>query len=230
MNYLSRDRVLGLLNTLTSVYGPQRWWPADSRFEVMVGAVLTQNTNWQGAARALANLKLHGVLSAEGILALDTEALQGLLHPAGTYRVKTARLRNLCIWLQTAGGIAAARQQPTGYLRPSLLAISGIGPETADAILLYAFERPVFIADAYAFRLLGRLGWLPPLQGGYESLRSAVESVLPVEPILFNELHALIVRHGKESCRARPRCDACVLRSRCRYARSRAPAAAAWIS
>ncbi|MES9992648.1 MAG: endonuclease [Candidatus Thiodiazotropha sp.] len=195
-------------------YGPQHWWPAESPFEVMVGAVLTQNTAWSNVEKAIANLKaLDGGLSLESLLRISKARLAAALRPAGYFNVKAKRLRSLCRFLQ--------RHQPldqlqTDQLRGALLSVHGIGPETADDILLYAFNRPVFVIDAYTRRLFGRLG-LIDANSGYESLRKGFEAALKPDSELFNEYHALIVVHAKELCRTRPVCGECPLRDLCAY-------------
>lgn len=204
---------------LLAHWGPQHWWPGETPFEVMVGAVLTQNTAWTNVERAIANLKAAGVLEARAIAALPQERLAGLLRPAGYFNVKARRLQAFCRWLLERGGIESLRRAPTEPLRRALLGVHGVGPETADDILLYALGRPVFVVDAYTRRLFSRLGWV--LESvGYEPLRRAVERAVGPDVPRLNELHALIVRHGKEQCRRRPRCQACVLRSACPAARA----------
>ena len=199
-------------------YGPQCWWPANSDFEVMVGAVLTQNTAWRNVEKALANLKVCNALSLQGINVMQDTLLTECLRPAGTYNVKVKRLRALCQWLNTNGGISRLRQCDTLELRTALLSIHGIGPETADAILLYALQRPVFVIDAYTRRLLQRLGWVIGNEP-YEKLRGAFEAALSPDTKVFNEFHALIVTHGKQHCRTRPRCSGCCLAQICEYSR-----------
>jgi len=180
----------------------------------MAGAVLTQNTAWTNVERALANLRAAGVLTPEGILALPAPRLAALLRPAGCFNVKARRLRALCRWLQAGGGIGRLRRAGTAGVRRRLLAVHGIGPETADAICLYALGRPVFVIDAYARRLFGRLG-LVRADVGYEILRARIETALGPDAALYNEYHALLVTHGKKVCRPRPLCAECVLAARC---------------
>ena len=204
---------------LLAAYGPQHWWPGDTPFEIMVGAVLTQNTAWLNVERAIDNLKAADLLVPERILATADATLADLLRPSGYFNVKAVRLKNLCRWLVEAGGLEAVRDWPTEKLRHSLLAVKGVGPETADDILLYAFARPVFVVDAYTRRLFSRLGLCAP-DAGYESLRHAFERVLPPDVAMFNEYHALIVAHAKDICRPRPRCGECSLRRRCPAAKT----------
>ncbi|AGA90602.1 putative endonuclease III-like protein [Thioflavicoccus mobilis 8321] len=199
---------------LYHAYGPQHWWPGDSPFEVMVGAVLTQNTAWSNVERALARLNERIPLAAEAILALDHETLADAIRPAGYFNVKARRLRAFCHAFVEEGGLAGLSSLDTKALRERLLAINGVGPETADDMLLYAFERPVFVVDAYTRRLFARLGLLDGDEG-YETIRDAFERALGPDTECFNEYHALIVRHAKEVCRTRPRCAGCCLGELC---------------
>lgn len=218
--------LIEVYDALHRAHGPQSWWPAETPFEVMVGAVLTQNTAWTNVEKAIANLRAAHALDAEPLLAVPVAQLAEWLRPAGYFNVKAARLRSFCAWYLAAGGYPRLRRWQTARLRAGLLSVKGVGPETADDILLYAFGRPVFVIDAYTRRILSRLG----LVGGdeaYDELRLAIERALTlteqrehVRVTLFNEYHALIVRHGKDVCRTRPRCAECVLRAAC-------PAAAA---
>jgi endonuclease-3 related protein len=199
---------------LLAAYGCQAWWPARTAFEVMVGAVLTQNTAWVNVERAIARLADRIPLTPEAILALPPQVLADALRPSGYFNVKARRLSALCVDLVAAGGITGLAALETGDLRRRLLAIDGVGPETADDILLYAFERPVFVVDAYTRRVFARLGLLGGDEG-YEAIRAAFEWALGPDVTLYNEYHALIVRHGKEMCRSRPRCGRCPIRAGC---------------
>jgi endonuclease-3 related protein len=203
-----------VFDRLFAAYGPQHWWPGDSPFEVMVGAVLTQNAAWINVERAIDNLKRAECLSLDGILALGESELAELIRPSGYFNVKAKRLHSLCRFLDHRGGIERLRSLATQELRRDLLAVHGVGPETADDILLYAFERPVFVVDAYTRRLFGRLVRLSGDES-YEWIRSMFESELPAEVSLFNEYHALIVRHAKRVCGGKPRCSECCLRAEC---------------
>ncbi len=206
---------------LLDTYGPQGWWPGEGPFEVMVGAVLTQNTAWRNAERALENLKEAGVLSPAGLQDLAEEDLAHLIRPAGYFRVKARRLRALVDYLQRAhdGDPAGLARGELGTLRQELLAVKGIGPETADGILLYAGGQSTFVVDAYTRRLLARLGQgigLPvgfdPHRASYVQIQRFLTAHLPADPALYNEFHALIVRHAKERCHKRgPRCEGCPL-------------------
>lgn len=211
------ERLLEIYRTLLDTYGPRGWWPGEGPFEVMVGAILTQNTAWRNVERALGNLKNAGVLSPAGLRTLPPERLEQLLRPAGYFRVKARRLRALLDYLHQKHGDdpASLARGDLETLRRELLGVHGVGPETADSILLYAAGHPTFVVDAYTRRLLGRLG-LVPEKADYEEVRALFMAHLPHDPALFNEYHALIVHHGKERCRRRePRCEQCPLLERC---------------
>jgi len=199
---------------LFAANGKQYWWPGEMRFEIMVGAVLTQNTAWTNVERAIKNLKAAGALSPEAIVRAHPRRLAKWLKPSGYFNVKARRLREFCKWLLAQGGEAALARMPTPDLRTALLSVHGVGPETADDILLYAFNRPVFVVDAYTRRIFSRLGVLKG-EEDYEVIRTLFERTLGPDTQLFNEYHALIVTHGKDTCRPRPRCEACVLTSSC---------------
>jgi endonuclease-3 related protein len=209
-------RIRDLHDDLLAHFGPQHWWPGGSPFEVMAGAILVQRTRWNNAAMTLDKLDRAGLLRPARLAACPVEELEGLVRPAGFYRQKARRLRAAGRWWMEQGGRRGSGRQPTSMLRNRLLGLDGIGPETADSILLYVFERPVFIADAYARRLFRRLGWIhPPVDDDYESVARAVNATTRESPAFFNELHALIVAHGKSVCLKSPRCAECPLRHGC---------------
>ncbi len=193
---------------LLKTYGDQSWWPADSSFEVMVGAVLTQNTAWVNVEQAITNLRRSDSLTLESILALSDEALAQLIRPSGYFNIKAKRLKNLCLWIAENGGESKLAAVDTGTLRSSLLQVNGVGPETADDILLYAFARPVFVIDTYTRRLFSKLCLI---QGSepYEDLRRLFEAELDADVSLFNQYHALIVRHAREKCQLTEDCRHC---------------------
>lgn len=198
-------------------HGPQHWWPGETPFEVMVGAVLTQNTAWSNVERAIGNLKRHAALDPSVIVHTPVHALAAWLKPSGYFNIKARRLQNFCAWYLAAGEYEGLRQRDTDALRRLLLAVNGIGPETADDMLLYAFSRPVFVIDAYTRRLFSRLGFITG-EESYERLRHYFEEGLggtAGNVPLFNEYHALIVAHAKVACRKRPDCGACCLRRHC---------------
>ena len=207
-------RLRSVVQRLHRRYGDQHWWPGDGGFEIMVGAVLTQNTAWVNVERALANLRREAHLAPERIAVCHPRRLARLIKPSGYFNVKAKRLRNFCRWYMEQGGTAALRRRSTEDLRHGLLSVNGIGPETADDILLYAFERPVFVIDAYTLRVLSRLGMIRGDEP-YDELRLGLQHALGPDVPLFNEFHALLVRHGKDVCRPKPRCDACCLRRGC---------------
>ena len=205
--------------TLTEIYrllydafGPQHWWPGETQFEIIVGAVLTQNTNWTNVEKAIGNLKSAGCLTPAKIHSLDHARLAELIRPAGYFNIKAKRLKNLIDWLfeKYNGELCNLEDVPTDTLRAELLAINGIGPETADSILLYAVNRPVFVVDAYTARMAVRHGLIGE-DADYEQLQQLFQSQLPSDVQLFNEYHALLVRLGKEFCRPTPRCTICPL-------------------
>lgn len=199
---------------LGRAFGPQGWWPARTPFEVMVGAVLTQNANWRNVEQAIADLRAARALSLAGILSLRRARLERLIRPAGYFRVKARRLRCLCEWLEKEckGRVARLAKTRTPELRGELLAVHGVGPETADSILLYALGRPVFVIDAYTRRVLTRHG-VSHGREPYESLRERFERAIRGKGRLrrMNELHAQLVELAKRHCRTRPSCDGCPL-------------------
>lgn len=203
-------------NLLQAQHGEQDWWPGDNAFEIIIGAILTQNTAWTNVEKALANLKQANALSLPGILDVDQDSLAELIRPSGYYNQKAKRLQGFCAWLDEQGGIEALQQRDTLELRKELLAINGIGPETADDILLFALERPVFVIDAYTRRLFSRLDLIAG-QEKYDELRLQFEERLNGNTNLYNEYHALIVIHAKDVCRKTPLCEQCNLSAHCRY-------------
>lgn len=205
---------------LLAEHGPQGWWPAETPFEVMVGAILTQNTAWTNVERAIEALKARQWLSAEMLVQREHAELAEVLRPVGYFNVKTRRLQAFCHWYLEMGGYPVLETWPTPALRGALLGVTGVGPETADDIVLYAFERPVFVIDAYTRRLFGRLGLGPadPDRAAYDTWRDYFERHLPSDAGLFNEYHALIVKQGKDICRPKPYCSACALRASCAFA------------
>lgn len=211
---LSARRLHGVFDKLLHAHGPQYWWPGDSPFEIMVGAVLTQNTAWTNVERAIDNLVANQALTPARILEVNEERLAEWLRPSGYFNIKARRLRNFCRWYLDAGEYPELARWDTHELRTALLAINGVGPETADDMLLYAFARPVFVIDAYTRRLFARLGFIRGDES-YEPLRQAVEQALGPDVALFNEYHALIVAQAKDICRVRPDCNRCRLRATC---------------
>jgi len=204
---------------LFKAYGPQHWWPGESPFEVMVGAVLTQNTAWTNVEKAIHNLKLYDALDPGAILAAPHEQLAQWLRPSGYFNIKAQRLKQYCDWYVKQGEYSTLSQLETHALRKALLTVKGVGPETADDILLYAFERPVFVIDAYTRRIFSRMGYVHG-EETYEELREFFERglVRQREKVqLFNEYHALIVNHAKDYCKKKPVCESCCLKRQCEY-------------
>jgi len=205
-------KLLEIYEILADHYGPRGWWPADSPFEVVVGAILTQNTAWRNVEKAIANLKQLGPLTPEALVRLPEETLSDAIRPSGYFRRKTTRLRNFLDLLSNGFQcrLDSLFDLPTEALREELLAVSGIGPETADSILLYAAERPVFVIDAYTIRILSRHQLLPE-ETSYAEAQQWITDHLPEDVQLFNEFHALLVAVGKDFCRPRPKCPGCPL-------------------
>lgn len=207
-----KKTLLRIYDCMAAHYGPTHWWPGDSPFEVSVGAILTQNTAWTNVERAIANLKREGLLEPRVMLECPRPRLEEALVPSGYFRVKTVRLLSFCTYLveRYNGSIANMARQPLESLRAELLGVNGIGPETADDILLYACEKPVFVVDAYTRRIFSRHG-LVDEKIGYEDLQATFERRLPADVHLFKEYHGLIVWTGKDFCRRTPKCEACPL-------------------
>ena len=216
-----RTTVPDVYRKLFAANGHQRWWPGDSAFEIMVGAVLTQNTAWTNVEKAITNLKNAGALTPQAIVKAHPKKLAGWLKPSGYFNIKARRVKAMCAWLLAQGGVHRLARVPTPELRHALLAVHGIGPETADDILLYAFHRPVFVIDAYTRRIFQRLGLIAGKED-YETLRQFFEKALDSDVQLFNEYHALIVIHGKDVCKKKPLCNHCCLAKRCCYRRDAA--------
>lgn len=203
----------GIYDTLYRSYGPQGWWPGRSRFEMIVGAVLTQNTAWSNVEKAIKNLKAEGVLSSPMKLhGLGRNKLARLIRPAGYYNVKAARLKNFTDFLlrKYGGSLNRLAAAGTERLRQELLGVNGIGPETCDSIMLYAFGRPVFVVDAYTKRIFSRHGFFRR-DLAYDSVQAVFMKNLPSDENIFNEYHALIVRLAKDHCRTKPGCEKCPL-------------------
>ncbi len=200
-------------NRLLAAYGPQNWWPGDSPFEIMVGAILVQNTAWKNVEKAIRNLADAGLLDPHALAQVDAEQLQELIRPAGYYRLKTKRLLHLVHFIidRYDGDLDAMFSSSLGTLREELLSLNGIGPETADSILLYAGGLPTFVVDTYTHRVLARHGWIG-YEAEYYEIKDAFESQLEQDVALYNEFHALLVRVGHLHCGKTPKCDACPLK------------------
>jgi endonuclease III related protein len=200
-------------DTLFSTLGPRNWWPGESPFEVIVGAILTQNAAWVNVARAIENLRQEGMLSVRSMESARVDKLERLIRSSGYFRQKAKKLKAFLKFLRRRFGGSLARmfRTPVDELRGMLLEVHGIGPETADSILLYAGEYPVFVVDAYTKRVLERHALIPK-NLGYEEVRNFFETTLPRETRLYNEFHALIVETGKQWCRTKPLCEECPLK------------------
>lgn len=207
-------RILALYDALASHYGEQPWWPAESAFEVVVGAVLTQNAAWSNVEKAIARMRHSGLLSLSAILASDQDSLADAIRPSGYYNIKAKRLRNLCEFLDAYDGLEGFAARDLEEQRRSLLAVNGVGPETADDILLYALDQPVFVIDTYTRRLLQRFSLASGVED-YEVLRSGFERVLDGDIYRYQQYHALIVMHAKAVCRKVPLCNRCPLAAIC---------------
>lgn len=208
-----------LYDILIDMYGPQQWWPGDSPFEVCVGAILTQQTKWQNAAKAIENLKDRALLEPSAIAKAEPSEIENLVRSSGFFRQKAARLQGFCRHIvdEWNGSVEVLLEQPLEKARSELLALKGIGPETADSMLLYAGEHPVFVVDAYAVRIINRMGLFNGRD--YHDVQRFFENGLSSDAAMFNEYHALLVEHGKNICRTRPRCSDCSITNFCKAAK-----------
>jgi endonuclease III related protein len=220
------QRLRHMHDLLAKAYGPQQWWPAETPFEVVLGAYLTQNTAWKSVERSLANLRAVGALSLDGIRTISLEQLQVLIRPSGFHSRKAPALKAFLVMLDNefGGSLELLAAGPTAALRHRLLALPGVGPETADAILLYALNHPVPVADEYLRRIALRhqLQTAPAGRKGYESLVELTREAFASDPApnraqLFNEMHALVVAVGKAHCGRTPDCAECPLTSDLRF-------------
>ncbi|MFH1191099.1 MAG: endonuclease III domain-containing protein [Candidatus Omnitrophota bacterium] len=208
-----KRKLENIFKRLYSVFGPQFWWPADSVFEIMVGAILTQNTNWSNVQKAILSLKKEKLLSARKLYALPQRQLAGLIKSAGYYNIKAARLKSFLKFFfdQYGAKIKLMAAQELKTLRAQLLAVKGIGPETADSMLLYALNKPVFVVDTYTKRILSRHG-LIKAEADYSQVQGVFMRYLKNNAQLFGEYHALLVKLGKDYCRKQnPKCEICPL-------------------
>ena len=217
----TKTSLLQIYQKLYKEFGPQHWWPAQTQFEVIVGAILTQNTNWGNVEKAIRQLKAAGVLSQRALRDIPVAKLAALIRSAGYFNVKARRLKNFIRFLFTEyqGNLKAMAREDLPDLRHKLLKVNGIGPETADSILLYAFGKPVFVVDAYTKRVLYRHNLIDE-KADYEYLQRLFMDSFDHDVAMFNEYHALIVRLGKEYCKTKPLCPQCKLNDRCSHGRN----------
>jgi endonuclease-3 related protein len=205
--------LMKIYKRLYQAYGPRRWWPGETPFEVMVGAILTQNTSWKNVEKAIQQLKEKKVLDTKGIYQLKKSQLASLIKSSGYYRIKADRLKTFANFLfeNYDGNVNRMRKEELKSLRAKLLGVKGIGPETADSILLYGLKKPIFVVDAYTKRVLSRHGIVPE-RASYEEIQRLFMEHLPPDERLFNEYHALLVHLGKTVCKKILRCDICPLK------------------
>lgn len=209
-----RRKLRKLYNLLYSHYGPQKWWPAKTKFEVIAGAILTQNTSWKNVEKAVRNLAGARVLNPRSMEKTCKEKIASLIHPAGYYNVKAERLKNFIDFLFSRynGSVRKMFSRDTQSLRAELLGVKGLGPETADSILLYAGEKPVFVVDAYTKRILSRHKLISNTDTYEKVQRLFMENIKP-DTRMFNEYHALLVRLAKDACNKKPNCSECPVKS-----------------
>jgi len=207
---------LQIYQQLLAAYGQRHWWPADTSFEVIVGAILTQNTRWENVEMAITNLKQADMLDAERIANSHQEQLAEYIRPSGFFRQKSRYLQEISRFYCQHGSTSGLKKWTLNNLRKALLAVKGIGPETADSILLYALDKPIFVVDAYTRRIFQRIGQLPR-HADYPFTQDYFHTRLPRSLTLFKEFHALIVEHAKQFCRTKSQCIDCPLCSCCEF-------------
>ncbi len=217
-NQALRQVLLNIYQQLMARYGPQYWWPAPEPFEIIVGAILTQSAAWGNVEKAIANLKSAGALSSSALRRLPLAELARLIHPCGYYNAKALKLKSFAHWLgeHYNDNLSKLFAHDIDYLRQQLLSVHGIGQETADSIILYAANKPIFVIDAYTRRIINRIG-LAAVGNSYNAYQTLFMDNLPTDTRLFNEYHALLVRLGKEACRRRPSCPQCCLNDSCQF-------------
>ena len=210
----ARLRLLEIYSLLYKKYGPRKWWPADTDFEVIVGAILTQNTNWSNVEKAISNLKEAGLLNPQQLRKVSLGRLATSIKPSGYFNQKAKRLKVFLkyFYKNYKGRVALMKKTPLSVLRKELLEINGIGPETADSILLYALDKPTFVIDSYTKRLFNCL-FITERDNSYHDMQDFFMENLPKKQKLFNEYHALRVTHAQEVCKKKPHCNKCILHS-----------------
>lgn len=211
----SADLLSSIYSNLREHFGEQHWWPAETSFEVLVGAILTQQTSWRNVEKTIESLKMQNLMTPKAIASIRESKLREIVKPVGFFRQKAQRLRKLCKYLANNydGDLARFFDKPTESLRRELLDLEGVGPETADSMILYGAEKPTFVVDAYTVRFLKRFGLIDG--GQYETVKNFLESNIPPDLNHYKEYHALIVELGKTYCKSRPRCSECPLRGDC---------------
>jgi len=207
-----KNLLMRIYSKLFMAYGPRNWWPGETSFEVMAGAILTQNTSWKNVEKAIQKLKGKGVLNAKGIHHLKKSQLASLIKSSGYYQIKADRLKSFVDFLfeEYDGNMKRMGRERLGELRVKLLGVNGIGPETADSILLYGLKKPIFVVDAYTRRILSRHEVILE-KASYDDIQKLFMDHLPHDEKLFNEYHALFVHLGKTMCKKIPRCELCPL-------------------
>ncbi|MBI5789245.1 MAG: endonuclease III domain-containing protein [Candidatus Schekmanbacteria bacterium] len=207
-----KDKLLTIFNKMHNHFGDLHWWPADTPFEVIIGAILTQNTAWTNVEKAIANLKNSRLMDYAGLKTAKEEELSPLIRPAGYYNQKAKKIKNFIRFLEQdyTGDLDGLKKESLGVAREKLLKVHGVGPETADSILLYALEKPIFVVDAYTKRIFSRHGFLPQM-ADYHFVQDFFMEHLPQDVKLFNEYHAQIVYTGKNFCRSKQMCEGCPL-------------------
>ena len=216
--------MLEIYQHLFDRYGPQHWWPGESRFEVVLGAILTQAAAWTNVEKAIANLKAADCFSIEALRDVPEERLAELLRPSGYFNAKARKVKALVdhLWDNYDGDLDLLLSLDTSELRTELLSIYGIGDETADDIIVYAAGKPSFVIDSYTRRVISRLGLAPEVES-YRAYQEVFHRALPADPVLFNEFHALLDQHAKETCKkTQPACESCCLKHRCPVPRATA--------
>jgi endonuclease III related protein len=206
------NRIKEFYTSLYNRYGPQNWWPAESALECILGTILTQNTSWKNVEKAFQDLKSRGLISVEKLDSIPTEKLANLIRPSGYFNQKAIKIKTFISYVKETynGDLDKMLDEDTNELREKLLSIKGIGPETVDSMLLYAAKKPIFVVDAYTYRILSRHGLIPE-QTSYNEIQELFMHSLPRDTQIYNEYHALLVRVGKEHCRKRAICEGCPL-------------------
>lgn len=206
------NRIKDFYNALYTRYGPQDWWPAESELECILGTILTQNTSWKNVEKAFENLKSRGLISVDELDSISTEKLARLIRPSGYFNQKAIKIKTFISYIKKAynGDLGKLLDEDTHRLREKLLSIKGIGPETADSILLYALKKPVFVIDTYTYRVLSR-HCMVPMETSYQEMQELLMNSVPNDVQVFNEYHALFVKVGKEHCKRKALCKGCPL-------------------